>query len=212
MVRCHDTFDLPLCPRPLLVSVVLRLRGFDEQRALGVSNPKKERAEAHQEDISVPLFTRNVGFLRYFTVQQAPNFILASPILLVSFGASIHYYHARWPAWLTESLPWQADKKQADQRKTASSSSSKSTLSSSPSFLHPDFLPFVHLHTILTLILFLASHVQIALRQASTNPVIFWYLAHLILNQSTAGRFWVYYVVVWGAVSTALWTSFYPPA
>lgn len=143
--------------------------------------------------------TRNVGFLRYFRPEQIPNFVLALPLLVALFAASWTYYSINWPAWLWQTLPFlgvQAVLQKAQHP-----------------FLRPEMLPHIHLHTILTLQLFFFSHVQIVLRQALTNPVLFWFLAYLYesgrdgLTQRT-----VKWSVVSMAVSAPLWTAFYPPA
>jgi phosphatidylinositol glycan class V len=44
---------------------------------------------------------------------------------------------------------------------------------------HPALLPFQILHTALTLLLLFASHTQIALRVAVTDPVVWWNLADM---------------------------------
>ena len=141
---------------------------------------------------------RNVGFLRYFTVQQSPNFLLASPILVLAFSASWSYYSHNWARTLRLSVPFA--------RRIHPESASHEAIFS------PSLLPFFHLHTLLSLLLLFTSHVQIALRQACTNPVLFWYVAHLYQRQASSGKMWVHYCVIWGALSTVLWTTFYPPA
>lgn len=145
-----------------------------------------------------------MGLLKYWTLQQLPNFLLAGPLLAMSFAASISYYMHTWPGCLSRSIPFYGAMRQnCQQRKNKGD-------------LHPFFniktLPFIHLHTILTLILILASHVQIALRQACTNPVIFWYAAILVQDGDRKAKWWIGYCIVWGAISIVLWTSFYPPA
>lgn len=147
---------------------------------------------------------RNVGFLRYWTLQQLPNFLLAAPVLLMSTSASVSYYYQTWPDCLYRSLPFACGLAQDRRRE-------KTNKAQSP-FDRIQLLPFIHLHTILALLLLFASHVQIALRQAATNPVIFWYAAHLVQAKDIKAKWWVGYCLVWGAVSVILWTLFYPPA
>lgn len=73
-------------------------------------------------------------------------------------------------------------------------------------------LPAIHLHTLQTFLLITTSHVQISLRQACTNPVLYWYLAYLSLQESPLASIWTGYAIVWGVISTVLWTAHYPPA
>jgi phosphatidylinositol glycan class V len=56
-------------------------------------------------------------------------------------------------------------------------------------------------------LLLFASHVQIALRLAVTDPTLWWTLA-----ASKRLSAWTYFCVVYGAVSLVLWAGFYPPA
>ncbi len=66
-------------------------------------------------------------------------------------------------------------------------------------------------------LLIFASHTQIALRLAPTDPVVWWTLAKSFgsagnrrLNALEKG--WGWWVCVWGAASLVLWTGHYPPA
>lgn len=115
----------------------------------------------------------------------------------MSFAASYSYYCARWPNVILESLPLRP--------------STANTKDGKP-FHRIELLPFVHLHTLLAILLFTTSHVQIALRQACTNPVLFWYIAQLAEDNSKYARWWIKYCIIWGSVSIVLWTAFYPPA
>ncbi|KAK9895103.1 glycosyltransferase family 76 protein, partial [Cystobasidium minutum MCA 4210] len=142
----------------------------------------------------------NVGFLRYWTLQQLPNFLLAAPVLAISLRASYKYYSTTWPDCFYSSLP------------LIDANSDRQPATIEHTFFNIELLPFVHLHTILTFLLIFASHVQIALRQACTNPVIYWYAAYLVESRSKSARWWTGYCIVWGAVSIVLWTAFYPPA
>ncbi|KAM0750807.1 hypothetical protein T439DRAFT_348085 [Meredithblackwellia eburnea MCA 4105] len=140
----------------------------------------------------------DVGPFRYWTLQQLPNFVLASPVLILCLAASVSYYRQN-PLSLLPFL-------------------------SSPSDLPPPETPFhalhlapyIHLHTFLTLLLLTSSHVQIVLRVCTSNPVLYWYAATLFSSEKEGnkkwGRRWVMYCVVWGMVSVVLWSSFLPPA
>jgi phosphatidylinositol glycan class V len=145
--------------------------------------------------------SRNVGFLRYFRPEQIPNFALALPILSLYFGASWTYYSANWPAWF-----WRTFRCPAADRPTQDSQHA---------FLCMAVLPHIHLHTLLALQLLFFSHVQIALRQAVTNPVLFWFLGYLCeagQGDGSMGKKAARWSMLWTIASVTLWTAFYPPA
>lgn len=91
-------------------------------------------------------------------------------------------------------------------------------------------LPF-YIHSFaLTLLLLFSAHTQIALRVCVTDPVIWWSLAGMGFEWgagSSAGKTdhervaggmtiigegWIWWVVIYGAISMVLWAGHYPPA
>jgi len=130
----------------------------------------------------------NSGFLKYWTPSQAPNIIIALPVLtLILSFCGTHLRHATLPLILD---------RHAD---------------SSP-FLHTSMTPHVIHSAVFALVLLFASHTQIALRTLSGVPVTYWAGAWLLLERPVAGRIWVGWSVVWGVLSVVLWTGFLPPA
>ncbi|ESK92938.1 glycosyltransferase family 76 protein [Moniliophthora roreri MCA 2997] len=125
----------------------------------------------------------NVGFLRYWTLSQIPNFLIAAPPLLsiVSFSFFVLLSQRR------------EDK------------------SNSP-FTHPSLVPHAIHALVLCAILILASHVQVVLRLAASMPLTYWAAAWLVLEHPKAGMWWVSWSVVWGTISVVLWATFLPPA
>ncbi|KAK4047518.1 ER membrane glycoprotein subunit of the GPI transamidase complex-like protein [Microbotryomycetes sp. JL221] len=164
----------------------------------------------------------NVGPFRYWTTQQLPNFLLASPVLIMSFVASIDFYRRHWHRVVQITLPFVACRP-ADAHKQLESQSSAPT----KELLVDRITPFIHLNTALTLLLLVTAHVQIALRICVTNPVLFWFVAERFvqssddMRKSHSGRsrrdagwaiWWTTYCIVWGSVSVVLWACFLPPA
>ncbi|GAA5898913.1 uncharacterized protein JCM6883_003469 [Sporobolomyces salmoneus] len=150
----------------------------------------------------------NVGPFRYWTLLQLPNFLLASPVLLLSFSASYSYYSSQPRFVRSKTLPFlfpsspPPPRSSSDQRRP---------------FLSPALLPFIHLHTATTLLLLVSSHVQIVLRLCIVDPVVWWYAADLVLARDGTemrrwGERWIWYSVVWGTISIVLWALFLPPA
>jgi hypothetical protein len=85
----------------------------------------------------------------------------------------------------------------------------------------PHLTPFILHHSLLTFLMIFSSHTQIALRVISTDPTFWWLLASLAVEPqrsrahatlTRAGRLWIGWAVVWGAVSIVLWAGHYPPA
>ncbi|GAA6058645.1 hypothetical protein JCM10212_004056 [Sporobolomyces blumeae] len=160
------------------------------------------------------------GFLRYWTFLQIPNFLLAAPVLALSFAASYSYYTSLPRQTLSRTLPFLPSS-----FLPSDSSSSNTGRNSQRRFLSLSLIPYVHLHTATTLLLFLSSHIQIILRLCIVNPVVWWYAADLVLSSTSHagdeacaarrkrwGSRWVTYCVVWGTIATILWALFLPPA
>jgi phosphatidylinositol glycan class V len=140
---------------------------------------------------------RNVGFLRYWTVSQIPNFLLASPILYSSLR-SIYDFAKPSPS---------GSQKEGSPLKT----------------VRNDLVGYLGLHIALAYILITSSHTQIALRTMGSNPMFWWGLtqqAHEFRHGSKEsvvkirrfGRMWLVWVLVWTVWSLILWAGFYPPA
>ncbi|KAJ7495994.1 glycosyltransferase family 76 protein [Mycena galericulata] len=126
----------------------------------------------------------NVGFLRYWTLQQLPNFIIAAPPLLAISAFSIH--HLRH--WLT------------------------SPATAGRAFLSASIAPHAIHALIMCGMLLFASHTQIVLRFAAAMPLTYWAAAWLLLEHPSWGRAWVTWSVLWGTLSVLLWGAFLPPA
>lgn len=157
----------------------------------------------------------NVGLFRYWSLQQSPNIMLAMPVLILLFDASIKYIRRFLLPMLTNVLSG-SSQKYPDRRMDIIY-----TLSIAPYAIHA-FL--------LSTILLVAAHTQIALRFASAIPFTYWAAARLFFQQPqspqekdmekslrlapkvTAARCWVYWSVLWGACSLVTWAVFLPPA
>lgn len=77
--------------------------------------------------------------------------------------------------------------------------------------------PMMLHHASMTFLLLFGSHTQIALRVISTDPVFWWILADISFEKGRSGmnrvgRAWLWWAVIWGAISIVLWAGHYPPA
>ena len=168
------------------------------------------------------LTNRNVGLLNYWTPAQIPNLLIAAPILSISFYGAYRFFASAIissPAPITS--PY-ASTSTAKPHLPAASQASKCAL-----------FPFYVTHLILTLLLTFSAHSQIALRLCVTDPVVWWTAAQLAftgqgiaptgsegrtvddektIHITTFGKAWVWWSVVYGAISIPLWAGHYPPA
>jgi phosphatidylinositol glycan class V len=65
---------------------------------------------------------------------------------------------------------------------------------------------------VLTCILLIASHVQIALRLAASLPFTHWAAARLWIEKPQIAKWWTAWSILWGCTSLVTWTLFLPPA
>ncbi|TRM69692.1 glycosyltransferase family 76 protein [Schizophyllum amplum] len=131
----------------------------------------------------------NVGFLRYWMLQQLPNFVIAAPPLLAILSFASWHLRRTLPAQILPSPP-----------------------PGHQPFLSPALTPHALHATFMALILLFASHTQIALRLVAAMPFTYWAAAWLMVQSPKIGWAWVTWSVGWGALSVLLWVAFLPPA
>ncbi|KAG5653630.1 hypothetical protein H0H81_011856 [Sphagnurus paluster] len=146
----------------------------------------------------------NVGFLRYWSPAQIPNFALAAPPLaLLTVFAARHVL----TAFLPRVLARLALAPPPPLRETKDP------------FAAPSLAPYM-IHTLFmcTTLLFF-SHTQIVLRLAAALPTLYWGAAWLLLRDTKLdttrwhwGKIWVAWSALWGTLSLGLWAAFLPPA
>lgn len=150
---------------------------------------------------------------------QIPNFLLAAPVLALSFAASSSFYRANLALTLRSTLPFLPPNLARPSLPPPPPPSPEAPLTHpSPPTTTLSLVPLIHLHTLTTLLLLTTAHVQIVLRVCATDPVVWWYAAELVHvsrgeGRSAWGARWVVgYCVGWGTVATGLWAVFLPPA
>jgi phosphatidylinositol glycan class V len=144
---------------------------------LRIAPSKQSTGKSHFN--AAMLINRNIGFMKYWTLDSIPNFLLASPVLGISILGLYRYTCSR-------------------------------------TNISPIVMPLVIQHGIMTFLLIFQSHTQIALRVVSTDPVFWWLLTEIAFRDGEGltriGRGWIWWTVIWGAISIALWAGHYPPA
>ncbi len=129
----------------------------------------------------------NVGFLQYYSLNQIPNFLIAAPIILLSIHGISSYVTSDIKGFVT--------------LRRAKPGQNK--------FFSPLLLPHVYLWLFMTLYVLLFAHVQIMTRLFTFLPIVYWYMAHLLIG----GKFNIIPVIgCYSIISAVLFASFYPPA
>lgn len=143
----------------------------------------------------------NVGFLRYWTLSQLPNILLAVPPLLSIISFSVLNIRLQLLPRLLGLLRVRPFTQSTAPSKTAYDG--LTNLSLTPHAVHA---------LALSLVLLVAAHTQITLRLVASLPLTYWAAAYLLIQHPRAGKWWVWWSVVWGAISVVLWGVFLPPA
>ncbi|KAG8910533.1 ER membrane glycoprotein subunit of the GPI transamidase complex-like protein [Tulasnella sp. 417] len=173
----------------------------------------------------------DVGFLRYWTPPQIPNFLFAAPVMMLLLTTSWKQVRGAaldamvgWNNNNGEGIAIRKRLQGAAQQVISGSSGGGAVGAEAPQASRLDILGSIAtLHhaihcLIFSLILLFASHVQIVLRLSSSMPYTYWAAASLIMQYKGEGggwnwaRIWVVYLVVWSFVSMVLWATFLPPA
>lgn len=137
----------------------------------------------------------DVGFLRYWTLSQAPNIALAIPVLTVILSLCVFHL---WNGGLPHLKLRRSPTNHGAQRQSL--------------FLRASLTPHALHAVVFSMVLLFASNTQIALRATSAMPVTYWAGAWLLLDHPRVGRAWVCWSMIWGVFSVVLWTAFLPPA
>lgn len=131
----------------------------------------------------------DVGFLRYWTAAQVPNFVLAAPVLVLGAYACQRLALSWRRVWVDTCRPWRSD-------------------------AHECELAHVYYTAIVLVLLLFVSHVQIALRFATPGglPALWWGAAVLVREHPRVGRVLQGYLLWYSLVAAVLYAGFYPPA
>ncbi len=155
--------------------------------------------------------TRDVGFLKYWTVSNIPLFLLAAPMLYILAQS------ARW------GCGWTRTASGASKETTRSTTGKRKTKEpKSTSFTNRDILRRISIpQAVLATLALTNYHVQVITRLSSGYPVWYWWLASMIIDARDPqifGRRWrpakttVRWIIIYGVVQGGLFASFLPPA
>lgn len=133
----------------------------------------------------------NNGWLAYYEFKQIPNFIMASPFLVLSVYGIHKYISADSIRFFT--LGYKA-------------------LDIKDPALHLRLLPFFYLWCFMLFMVSTLMHVQVILRFFTCLPPLYWTIAGVLKVSSIKRLVLVGYLLIWPLVGIALFSNFYPPA
>ncbi|KAI9506725.1 GPI mannosyltransferase 2 [Coemansia spiralis] len=147
----------------------------------------------------------DIGFLRYYTVNQIPNFVLAAPMAVLSVAGLWTY--TTWDPLRIVTLGMQ--------RRTEVQNSTRQALLRS-AYFGDGLLPHMYLWALLLAVAVTTMHVQMVARFFSSVPAVFWFAAHVVVGDKQRQKYWrrmvVGYFAGYGLAGVVLFSNFFPPA
>lgn len=140
----------------------------------------------------------NVGFLNYFTFKQIPNFMVAMPMIFICSLAVYLYFDHDHLRFLSLGL-YKSRKPKSKTRKLP--------------FFNDQILPHIYLLVFMLFTNVFIAHVQIITRVFTFMPVVYWFMAHIMMNFGTKSReALLTFIGLYGLIVTTLFSLNYPPA
>lgn len=160
----------------------------------------------------------NVGFLKYYEMKQIPNFILALPVLVLSFTAAALWIRHSWNRYinngvtcLKDALLW------AFLALGASSSDLKSTGDGKVSLqlLGPKFLSYYAILAGFAIVGAFLAHVQISTRLiCSSCPAFYWFVSSLMIDDGSrdkrVGMLLYFYFALYNIIGVIMHVNWLP--
>ena len=144
----------------------------------------------------------NVGFLRYYTLNQIPNFLLAAPICCIIVMAVVTYFRKTYILQIVS-----LGMVDTDRHTKAFDSYEMSD--------YPAAFVYICHATLLMLFGLFTVHVQILTRMlCSSTPVVYWFIATTVLKCRRTKKPWswilILYCCVYNVLGFTLHCNFYP--
>lgn len=137
--------------------------------------------------------SRNCGFFRYWTLSNAPLFLLAAPVTFIMLAS------ARWAA--KHSMVVSAINASEEEAGAITWWDRQQVIRN-----------LAISQVVLTVLTLTTAHVQIITRISSAYPVWVWYLAMLNKGEASLGGTFVRFMVIYEVIQAGLFASFLPPA
>jgi phosphatidylinositol glycan class V len=154
----------------------------------------------------------NVGFLRYYELKQIPNFLLAAPILVLSFVGVSHWIQRSWRSvasandkpWWEQTVWWAWEN-----LRLFASPVVPQTTDAVHILLGPSVLGHYAVWAVAALLGLTTAHVQISTRLiCSSCPALYWYVACLVTTSEQWGSIYLAYCLVFiflGGILYPMW-------
>jgi GPI mannosyltransferase 2 len=139
----------------------------------------------------------NVGLFNYFAINQIPNFLFALPMIIICSSACFLYFESDHLRFISLGLHRRKNKR----------------AKSLNLFYDDQILPHIYLLIFMLVYNVFVAHVQIITRVFTFLPVVYWFMAHLIMNSSIiTQKILLTYIGIYGTLGTVLFALNYPPA
>ncbi|KAM9968442.1 hypothetical protein ACTFIW_002880 [Dictyostelium discoideum] len=127
----------------------------------------------------------NQGFFNYYTVSQIPNFLFATPMVLLSVGSILSYlrYFINQPNQMIYSTFKSRSKNITIDTTSQLASIGHTSDTFSVVYYSPHLLPFIVYLSFLTIFSVTFMHVQVITRFFIHSPLIFWFCAKFFMNK-----------------------------
>lgn len=167
-----------------------------------------------------------VGFLKYWTPNNIPNFLFSMPTLIIILASIVHYYKQNEGYWRLSIVPSGRPLKRTSKKKEKSKAGWGSRRNSGHGVMSPPnrvltyapshMTPYLIVSGVLAMSALLVWNVQIITRVASCLPTVYWYTAEKLTSTRVrdvkVGRAIVRYFVIWIVIQGIFFAAFLPPA
>ena len=136
----------------------------------------------------------NVGFLKYFTLKQLPNFAIALPTITISSMAIVDYVAFDFQRFLTLGASEGKPSKKA--------------------FYSDRILPHIYLTMVMLFMAVTSMHVQVIVRFFTCVPVLYWWLGTSVAYKTHTKiiKCYTFYALAYASAGIVLFSKFLPPA
>ncbi|KAJ1891893.1 ER membrane glycoprotein subunit of the GPI transamidase complex-like protein [Kickxella alabastrina] len=133
----------------------------------------------------------DIGFLRYYTLQQLPNFLLAAPMVVLS-GAGLWAYATHDPLRVAtlglrmrkrklSAVQSVAAEEEADADADAEADEeAEAEIQATAAYFSDSLLPHMYFWAVLLGVAAATMHMQVITRFFSSVPAVFWFAAHVV--------------------------------
>lgn len=146
------------------------------------------------------------GLFTFYTPNEKIPYLISAPLILFSFNGIISY--AKFDLSRFFSIGLLQRKPSTLVKWTKPPQGRKDT----EGYFQLSILPHIYLWLVLVLYDLVYMHLAVILRFLTSMPALYWFASHVILSRSSKSHAVVYYWLLYGVVSTALFATYFPPS